>query len=453
VAQDRRRYLGVDVGGTKMLAVVAEGSGKIVVRRRVATPREGGPTRVFAALVEVIEAALAAAKMEADDVAAIGVGVPGVVDPTTGVLLAAPNMDFVGPVTAPLTEHFGVPAALGNDGNVAILAEQQFGAAKGADSAVGIFWGTGIGGGIVCHGRLVDGATHAAAEIGHMVMRLDGPLCGCGNHGCLEALASRTAIERDLRAAVAAGRKTLLTEEVGGDLTLIKSGALRRCLEAGDKVVTEVLRRAGEVMGYACRSLRFVLDPEAIVLGGGVMEACGDFLLPIAKEVLDADAFLGPGAGARLVAAKLGDDTGALGAVALAQVSLGENTAAGAAYTPYYPTLTATAVGAISLDGESRITDFCLRADGKVKKRGSSTDDAAGLIITAEEVARACKGDPTFLAIGTGYQAEAKLAPEAEALLKERGRPYLVAATPEAVTAYNQATGRKAALMLVSRSA
>jgi len=176
VAQDRRRYLGVDVGGTKMLAVVAEGSGKIVVRRRVATPREGGPTQVFGALVEVIEAALAAAKMEADDVAAIGVGVPGVVDPTTGVLLAAPNMDFVGPVTAPLTERFGVPAALGNDGNVAILAEQQFGAAKGADSAVGIFWGTGIGGGIICHGRLVDGATHAAAEIGHMVMQLDGPL-------------------------------------------------------------------------------------------------------------------------------------------------------------------------------------------------------------------------------------------------------------------------------------
>ncbi len=426
-----------------MMAVVAEENGKILARHRLATPRGQGSEAVLAALGSVIEAALSDPRRGAGNVAAIGLGVPGHLDPKTGVLFSSPNMDFEGPVTPPITARFGLPTFMGNDASVATLGEQQFGAAKGVDSAVGIFVGTGIGGGVICHGRLVDGVTHAAAEIGHMVMHLDGPFCGCGNRGCLESFASRTAIERDLRAAIAAGRPTQLTEFLGGDLSVIKSGALKRSLAAGDEVVTEVMRRVGEVLGYACRNLRFLLDPEVIILGGGVMEACGGFLLPIIRQVVAEDAYLGPGAADRIVSAKLGDDTGALGAVALARQGEMEGIRRD---PPHYPTLSYQETGELLVDGDVRTDDLCLRADGKVKK--CKNGDPGGHLITLEEIVRACKGDPEFVAVGTGYQQAAALAPEAEAFLQERGIPHCVAPTPEAVVAYNSAEGRKAALLI-----
>ena len=155
---------------------------------------------------------------------AMGVAIPGVVDPELGRIVVTPNMTLTGvALGSHLEARFHVPVALGNDCNLGALGETWLGSARRASSALGIFVGTGIGGGFVRKGKLWRGAREAAGEIGHIVMQIGGPKCGCGNHGCLEALASRTAIENQLRAAVGAGRQTVLTELLGGDLQVIRS--------------------------------------------------------------------------------------------------------------------------------------------------------------------------------------------------------------------------------------
>jgi glucokinase len=443
--------MGVDVGGTKILAGLAEPSGRIRARHRLSTPRDEGGDAVLAAITEAIEGTLKSAKVAADCLAMIGVGLPGVIDPNTGVLVVAPNMDLEGPVAARISEHFGVPVVLGNDGNVALLAEQRFGAAQKAAHAIGIFVGTGIGGGVICNRQLLDGSHGAAAELGHMIMVMDGPLCNCGNRGCLEALASRTAIERDLREAVQGGRKSMLTKLSGGEPTVIKSGLLRRCLEAQDPLVTEVIGRASKILGLACISLRHLLDPEIIVFGGGVVAACGSFMLPIIQETFSSDPFLGSHSECRVVEAKLGDDAGMLGAVALAQLASDDDPhVAPLASVGHYPTVAAPEPGEIVIDGDVYTTDIYVRADGKVKKRKRSTLEEVGCDrhqVCAEELDRLLKGDPELLVIGTGYGSKMTLTPEAQRLLAERQIQYVTASTDQAAVLFNEASGRKAALL------
>ena len=229
---------------------------------------------------------------------AIGVAVPGVVDPETARVVVTPNMNLTGVALGSYLEaRFKVPVVLGNDCNLGALGEAWLGSSRQASSAIAILVGTGIGSGIVRKGKLWRGARESAGEIGHIVMQIGGPKCGCGNQGCLEALASRTAIERDLRQAVAAGRKTALSSLLQGDLSLIRSSTLRKALESEDELVTEVMRRASEVLGYACLTVRHLLDPEVIVLGGGVVEACSQFMLPIVEHIVGCDQL--PGAGGR----------------------------------------------------------------------------------------------------------------------------------------------------------
>ncbi len=319
-------YLGVDVGGTKVQASVVRESGEILARQRCQTPRNEEPERELCAIESVIEDALAASKKKLRDVQAIGIAIPGVVAPQQGRIIVTPNMNLSGVrISKHLRRRFGVPVAVGNDCNLGALGERWLGAARNAKSAFTILVGTGVGGGFVRKGKLWRGAREAASEIGHIVMQMGGPVCGCGNRGCLEALASRTAIERDLREAVNNGRSSIVTELTGGDLTVIRSRVLRKALEAGDSLVTEVMQRAAEVLGYACLTVRHLIDPEVIVLGGGVIEACGDFVVPIARQIVEADRLPGAREGGRVVVSALGDDAVVLGAVALARATAGRN--------------------------------------------------------------------------------------------------------------------------------
>ena len=289
-----RSYLGVDVGGTKILATLVEESGTILARERTATPRDEGAERVVVAIEKAMEKVLLAAAPGMEQLTAIGVAVPGVVDPETARVVVTPNMNLTGvALGSHLEARFKVPVVLGNDCNLGALGEAWLGSARQASSAIAILVGTGIGSGIIRNGKLWRGARESAGEIGHVVMQIGGPLCGCGNHGCLEALASRTAIERDLRQAVEAGRKTALTDLLQGNLSLIRSSALRKALESEDELVTEVMRRASEVLGYACLTVRHLLDPEVIVLGGGVVEACSQFMLPIVEHIVGCDQLPG----------------------------------------------------------------------------------------------------------------------------------------------------------------
>ena len=248
--ENEHLYLGVDVGGTKVQASLVKESGAIIERERQATPRTGGPERVLAVVEGVMEAVLVKGKIGPGDLTAIGIAVPGVVDPDTARVVVTPNMSLTGvAIGAHLESRFNLPVAVGNDGNLGTLGECWLGSARTARSALWICVGTGIGAGFVQKGKLWRGARESAGEIGHIVMQIGGPVCGCGHHGCLAALASRSAIERDIRQALAAGRSSILTELSGGDLSVIRSGGIKKSLKAEDPLVTEILHRASEVMG------------------------------------------------------------------------------------------------------------------------------------------------------------------------------------------------------------
>ena len=321
-----KRIVAVDIGGTKILAAVGDIRGTVYGRYRCSTPRDCGALDIFQAVESAVAAAIKKAGLRPGDIAGMAVGIPGVVDYKRGRIVKTPNMPLTeAPLREFLFERFGFPVVLENDCNLGALGEAWLGAGRHCRSVFGVFVGTGIGSGFVRKQKLWRGARYSAGEIGHMVMQIGGPVCGCGNAGCLEALAGRTAIERDIREAVAQGETTVLTELLGGDLSVVRSRALRAALNAGDPLVTRVLERAGNVLGAACISVRHLLDPQRIVLGGGVMEACGDFLMPRIRSVLDADHMRSAKAPDEVCLSQLGDYAVIVGGIALAGKLCGAN--------------------------------------------------------------------------------------------------------------------------------
>ncbi len=450
-----RSYLGVDVGGTKIQASLVEQSGAIVGRHRCATPRDEGPEKVLAAIDEAVETVLSENDLRPEDLTAIGIAVPGVVEPDEGRVVVTPNMSLSGVSIGPHIEsRLNVPAAVGNDCNLGTLGECWLGSARTAASAMGILVGTGIGSGFVQEGKLWRGARESAGEIGHIVMQIGGPQCGCGNYGCLEALASRSAIERDLRQAIAEGRKSILTEILEGDLSVIRSSALRRALDAEDDLVAEVMRRASEVLGHACLTVRHLLDPEVIVLGGGVVEACGDFIVPIVENVVGSDQLPGARDGGHVLLSALGDDAVVLGAVALACCRVGRNPFKKQfALKPAYPQIGQVSFGEVAVGGKTYAQDVYIFVSGKIKKRKKGLAKKAygtSHRIGPKELERVCRGGPEVLFVGTGHSGQTELTEEARRYLSQRSIECRALPTPQVAEAYNQSEQRKAALIHVT---
>ncbi|OGS41435.1 MAG: hypothetical protein A2506_09620 [Elusimicrobia bacterium RIFOXYD12_FULL_66_9] len=315
-------YIGVDVGGTKIAAGLVRPDGKIVGWEKSSTPRKHGAGEVMKVIVRAIRDVMRDADVKPKRLRGIGVGLPGVVDQKGERLLAAPNIALAGyPIAKTLRKRFNTTVALGNDVNLGVLGESWLGAAQGIRDVVGVFPGTGVGGGVVCSGKLLLGAHGAAAELGHLVLDPAGPLCGCGSRGCLEAYASRTAIERDIRAGVREGRRSEIVALNGGHLDVIKSKVLARALKRRDPLVTSVVRDASERLGQACVSLRHAFDPEVIVFGGGLIEACGEYILPVVAKRLAHDPLFKKVGPCRVLRSRLGDDAVVLGAVALVRRS------------------------------------------------------------------------------------------------------------------------------------
>ncbi|MFI5345806.1 MAG: ROK family protein [Elusimicrobiota bacterium] len=311
-------YLGVDVGGTKIAAGLVSPAGKILGWEKTSTPRKASAEDVARVIVRTVRDVIRDAGMKAKRLKGIGIGVPGIVDSAGEKVLVAPNIALAGyPLAAELRRKFDTKVALGNDVNLGVLGERWLGAGAGVDDLVGIFPGTGVGGGVVCGGMPLLGAHGAAAELGHIVLDPKGPLCGCGAHGCLEAYSSRTAVERDIRAGVRAGERTEILTLNGGKLDVIKSKVLARALKRRDPLVTRVMRAAAERLGDGCVSLRHCFDPELFVFGGGLIEACGDFLLPVVRKRLAQDSLFHKVGPCKVVRSRLGDDAVVLGAVAL----------------------------------------------------------------------------------------------------------------------------------------
>jgi glucokinase len=225
------------------------------------------------------------------------------------------------PLKKILEKQLDLPVHLENDCNVCALGVHQVELKGKPQQLVGIFLGTGIGGGLILNGRLFSGFNRTAGEIGHMVLEVGGPKCGCGNRGCFEALAGRAAIFRRIQAAVKDGQKTLLTEMLGSDLEDLRSGDLRKALRRGDKFVEQVIEEAAEYTGIAVANLINVFNPEVVVLGGGMIQQLADEMMAIIVETAQDYAMSGTAKGINIVASDLGDDAGITGAAVLARMN------------------------------------------------------------------------------------------------------------------------------------
>src|SRR5918999_659702 len=265
------RYGGIDLGGTKIQAVVTDEAHEVLGAARHPTPTTGGPADVALAMVGAMREALAGGGCVADELTAVGVGSPGAVDEEAGTVTSARNLpDWEGtyPLAEKLSAALGAPGALSNDVNVATQAEFELGAAKPFKSILGVFWGTGVGGGIVLDGKLWEGRG-AAGEIGHVVVKSDGRRCPCGRIGCMAAYAGRGAMEVRAREKAADGEKTVLFEimqEKGKPR--LASGIWERALARDDKLAHQLVDRAVEAIGVAVASSLNLLDVEAVVIGG-----------------------------------------------------------------------------------------------------------------------------------------------------------------------------------------
>lgn len=314
---DRGEALGIDVGGTKINAFRVARDGEILARAQVPTPADDEEGTV-AAMIGT------ARGLMTKDVLAVGVGAAGMVDAERGVLRFAPNLAWRElPIAARMHEALGVPCQLDNDANVAAYGEYRFGAGRGYRQMLLVTVGTGIGGGIVTDGRLFRGAYGFAAEVGHIIVEPDGPLCGCGNHGCWEQVAGGRAIDRVGRAAAAEHPDSLLTELAGGEPSAVDGKVVTEAARRGDDVARSVLALVGGRLGQGIAGLVNVLDPQVVVVGGGAIGA-GELLLEPARAAF-VDAVEAPESRPRvpIVAAELGNDAGAVGAAALALEELG----------------------------------------------------------------------------------------------------------------------------------
>jgi len=308
--------VGVDIGGTQIRAALSDSEGKIIQRVALPTLAEQGPERVIHRIKQAIRQV---AGQHLGEVQAIGIASAGPLDPWQGVIIKAPNLPgwHHVPLREIIEDEFGLPTYVGNDANLAALAEQRFGAGKGARHLIYVTHSTGIGGGIIVDGRLLLGSSGLGAEVGHIVIDIDGPRCGCGNIGCLEAMAAGPAIARKALQAVEAGRETIIRDLVDGDLSRISAKEVGEAAQQGDALGVELIREAGELLGIGLVSLIHLFNPQIIIIGGGVSKA-GDLLLEPARAIVRARCMAESyWRDTPIVPAALGDDVGLMGGIAL----------------------------------------------------------------------------------------------------------------------------------------
>jgi glucokinase len=306
----------IDLGGTQVRAALCDAHGKILARAREDTRASEGPEAVFSRIAATVRHVAS----DWSRVRAIGYGSPGPMDSRRGIILEARNLPGLAnfPMKARLEQEFQVPAYIGHDAKVAALAEHRYGAGRGVDHMIYMTISTGIGGGIIADGKVFLGWRGFAGEVGHQTLEPNGPLCTCGNHGDLEALASGPAIERDARDALRAGRDSTMREKTTGDLDKLTGAIITRAAREGDALACELLDRAGTYIGMGIANLIQILDTELFVLGGSVAVHAWDFLYPALIAELDRRAMQSMRKDVRVVQAQLGAEVGLLGAAVLA---------------------------------------------------------------------------------------------------------------------------------------
>ena len=320
--------LALDLGGTQIRAATVDALGRVGGARRSRTPVEEGAQAIVAACIAALEQARTdhLARSDAPPLAGVGISAPGPVDPLAGEILDPPNLGRTFrdiPLATLVREAIGLPAYLDRDTQVAALAEGRFGAAAGCDDFLYLTVSTGIGGAVVTGGRLLRGPDGTAGELGHLLVDLHGPPCGCGMAGHLEGMASGSGIARVARAAAEQGESELLAELVLSRGTHFGARDVAEAEEAGDPVATRIMSDAREAFAVSCVSLANVFNPSLIVVGGSLAVGQGDRLLEPARAAVASGAFRRPAERVRIVPAALGDDVGLVGGVVLVAERLG----------------------------------------------------------------------------------------------------------------------------------
>ncbi|MDP8217737.1 MAG: ROK family protein [Candidatus Theseobacter exili] len=319
---NEKYWIGFDLGGTKMLATVFNEKFTSIGQKRRKTKSHEGIEAGLKRMIQTINDALNNSGISADQLSGIGVGCPGPLDLDKGVILDLPNLGWENaPVKEVLESAFHCPVAIVNDVDAGVYGEYRMGAAKKAHCVVGVFPGTGIGGGCVYNGKLIRGKTGSCFEIGHIPVFKDGPLCGCGRRGCLEAIAGRLAISSAAAAAVFRGEAPYLLENAGTDLSNIKSGTLARSIAAGDKAIEQIIRHAASILGYSLSGIINLMSPDIVLLGGGLPEAMPKLYTEEVSNAIKNQVMPIYDGTYKIVLAKLGDDATVTGAATWVQES------------------------------------------------------------------------------------------------------------------------------------
>ncbi len=307
----------LDIGGTKTLGAIFDEKKNIIYRLKKKTKSGGDDTdNVEQVIISVVDEMLEESGIKKNQIRAISAGAPGVINQDTGIVLFSPNLPWRDyDIRTPIEKKFGVSFYIGNDVNVGVLGEHAYGAAKGCDNVVGFFIGTGMGGGLILNGKLFTGTGFKAAEYGHMVLEPEGPLCNCGQRGCLEIFSAKKGMSSYILQQAARGRKTMLADSIENGV--FKSRALKKALAEGDTVAMEAVDRSCHYLAIATGNMINTFSPDMVVYGGGVMEALGDVFLD--KITAEVDKYCMPSirTTVQLKAAALGDDSILYGALSM----------------------------------------------------------------------------------------------------------------------------------------
>ena len=317
---ERSLFVGVDLGGTKMLAVLADTHYEVIGQETAPTPADKAPDDVVATIVDLALALVRQAGFQPSQLAGLGIAFAGLYDVHRDVVDTAPNLPgWEGyPLRRALEEALGVPTALGNDVSLAALAEHRLGAGRGVRDMLFVAVGTGIGGGLVLEGKLYQGKSGVAGEIGHMALESEGPVCNCGRTGCLEALASGTALHRLAQSRMDSGQSSLLTRLCSGRTETMTGEMVFEAARQGDQLARSVVADAARSLGAGLANLLNLLNPAMIVIGGGVASEWTSYVVP-AIEYMERTAFPHVVKDVSVVPSQLGGLASALGAVALAE--------------------------------------------------------------------------------------------------------------------------------------
>ena len=310
---EKKYVIGVDLGGTKINGAISDLEGNIINKYTIPTGASEGEVVVINNIISVIDRVISDSEINVAEIKGIGIGTPGPLNSKKGIILSSPNLPFVNfDIITPLKEKFKLPVILDNDANIGAIGEYIFGIGKGTDNMVFITVSTGVGAGVILNGKIYRGSTSNAAEIGHITVSQERVKCNCGNYGCLEVMASGTAIARQAREAIESGRATTLN-----NYPKVTAYEVFKEAKNGDMVAAAILEKSLNYLGIGVANAITIFDPEMVVIGGGVSER-GNIVFERVREVVKERCFKVLSDNCRIEKAALGADAGVKGALALA---------------------------------------------------------------------------------------------------------------------------------------